>query len=379
MTDPDGARDVVRLRRGRPDGRRAPMPGGRTVAHGLRRRRLGDAITPPGRPAHALTYTKQGVISTYTAPGAAAMTLGYDADDTLTSIDRPGAGDATLDLRQRRAAAARWSTPGAARPSATTTRDRPAGASGSRRRARRSRTPSTVRCCVNDTFTGDAAGTIARTYDDELRVESSAVGDADRPTTTTTPTGCPIQAGELVTTRSPNGLRTGTLICVRSRAPRPTTRTASRRRPRPRARPGSLWAWSIERDAPRGSRPRRPAGSRRRTAATTAGRLTRATRNGADVTYTYDANGNLLARTEARRPSPASTTSRTGCAVGHDDLRLPGLGRAGAQGRRRRRGRRPTTTTRAATCARPCCRAARDDVHRPTASTGARRCARTAP
>ncbi len=43
-----------------------------------------------------LTYTKQGLISTYTAPGATAMTLGYDADDNVTSINRPGAGDATL-------------------------------------------------------------------------------------------------------------------------------------------------------------------------------------------------------------------------------------------------------------------------------------------
>ena len=44
---------------------------------------------------------------------------------------------------------------------------------------------------ANETFSGDAVGTIARTYDGEMRITSSAVGTRRGRLRATTPTGCP--------------------------------------------------------------------------------------------------------------------------------------------------------------------------------------------
>ncbi len=270
-------------------------PGGRTVSMGYDGTGSVTRITPPGRPAHDLTYTKQGVISSYTAPGAAAMTLGYDADDNLTSLDRPGAGDATLTYDsgarlQQMVEAGRGETVGYDYE----------GPTGRRKRitAPGQAVDNTYdgSLLLNETFTGDAAGTIARTYDDELRITSSAVGthaadyayDAD---------GLPVQAGELVTTRASNGLRTATAL----RSIQSTQTNDAFGEPTSVSSTGPAnfaWAWSIERDAAARVTSETAGGVTTTYGRDDAGRLTRATRGGADVTYTYDSNGNRLTRSE---------------------------------------------------------------------------------
>ena len=60
------------------------------------------ALTPPGKPAHATAYAKDGLETSYTAPGAAPLLTGYDPDRTpsfvthedgaQTSVQRDGAG-----------------------------------------------------------------------------------------------------------------------------------------------------------------------------------------------------------------------------------------------------------------------------------------------
>ena len=46
-------------------------------------------VTPPGRPAHAMAYTKDDRLASYVAPGGSTTLYGYDLDQALSSIANP--------------------------------------------------------------------------------------------------------------------------------------------------------------------------------------------------------------------------------------------------------------------------------------------------
>jgi len=68
------------------------------------------SLTPPGRPAHAFSYTPVDLTSTYTPPsvtGGGATLFGYDRDRALASISRPDGTAVSLGPTTRAAACRR--------------------------------------------------------------------------------------------------------------------------------------------------------------------------------------------------------------------------------------------------------------------------------
>ena len=262
------------------------LPGGRTVAIAFDAAGSVSSVTPPGAAAHGLTYTKQGLISSYTAPGATAMSLGYDKDDLLTEVNRPGTGDVSLTYTTGgRVSSVKepgrgdtvsfdYAGPTTRRSSVTAPgQDVTSTYDGS--------------LVIKDTFSGAAAGTLERTYDDDFRVTGTKVGnvwafrdyDVD---------GLPIQAGDLSISRAPNGLVTGTQLDA------VTTEQGSDEYGEPVAwtlrgpTDNVLWSETVERDR---------AGRITKAGATTYertnGRLTKESGPNGTVEYAYDVNGNM--------------------------------------------------------------------------------------
>jgi YD repeat-containing protein len=77
------------------------LPGARTVSFGYDARGDVRSITPPGRPAHAFTYTPVRREETYTPPevgqGSTTTTNSYNVDRQLEAIVRPGSPLPAID------------------------------------------------------------------------------------------------------------------------------------------------------------------------------------------------------------------------------------------------------------------------------------------
>ena len=280
------------------------LPGGRTVALGYDGAGLGARITPPGRPAHELDVHEAG--RDHDLHGArrgrddARLRRRRQADRASTG---PAPATPTLSPTTAARGCSRWSRPGAARPSTTTTwatsraqADHGAGPDGRqhlrrsaaaegdvqrRRRAARSRAPTTTSCGSRRRPSGRHSAAYA----------------------TTTPTGCRSRPASCRRRARRTGCVTGTTLDAITSAP-------GQRRVRRADRAVSFTGpagfasgrESIERDAAARVTSETAGGVTTTYGRDDGGRLTRATRDGADVTYTYDANGNRLTRTEAGRP-----------------------------------------------------------------------------
>ena len=268
------------------------VPGSRTTA--LAYDAAGDVsgVTPPGQPQHTLTYTNQSMIASYTAPESSAMTLAYDADDMLVGIDRPGAGDATLGYDS----ASRLQKLTDTGLGEDITYDYEGATSRQKRVTAPGETVETTfdgPLALKDTFSGDASGVLTRSYDDDLRISSTTLGqntifrsyDDD---------GLPTEVGDLTTTRGANGLITGTALDgVTSEQGyneygEPATNTF-------KAPDGNaFWVENLTHDHQGRITTETSGGHTTSYDRDASGRLISATRDGNAVTYGYDANGNLL-------------------------------------------------------------------------------------
>ena len=76
-------------------------PGGKATAFAYNEIGQLTSITPPGRTAHTFTYAPDGQIESYTAPaaggGAAVTNYSYNADGLLTTTTLPGGAAITFD------------------------------------------------------------------------------------------------------------------------------------------------------------------------------------------------------------------------------------------------------------------------------------------
>ena len=67
------------------------LPDTRVIGFGYDAKGNLTSLTPPGRPAHTFTYSPVNLLASYNAPGNVTTTFGYNLDRDLTNITRPDA------------------------------------------------------------------------------------------------------------------------------------------------------------------------------------------------------------------------------------------------------------------------------------------------
>jgi RHS repeat-associated protein len=173
------------------------------------------SITPPGRPAHIFQYTPVDLVSGYTPPdvnpGADQTLYAYNLDRQLTLITRPDGQ--TIDLAYD----------GAGKPNTITfprgqvlyAYDAATGHLGS------VTAPGGLTLALShdgdlptgETWTGEVAGSLTRTYDTDFRPATQSVNSGNTVAFTYDADGLLTQAGNLALTRNlQNGLLTSTTL-----------------------------------------------------------------------------------------------------------------------------------------------------------------------
>lgn len=281
-------------------------PGNRTVTYGYDEAGNVTSLTPPGTPAHVFTFNAHQDVSSYLPPPvgpAAATTFSYDADDEVTGIGRPGRPIAFVRDPGGRVTQITDGT--------RTSSFSYVGNTG--RRATVTAGGETVSQTydgshpVTDTLSGVVEATLARTYDDEMRLTATTVNGSNSAGLAYDVDGLVTQVGAMSVARNPdNKLVSGTTLgSVASTITRnqfggidSETYMAG----------GTIYATDLRRETSgrlTSETTTTAAGAVTRTYAyDEAGRLQSATTGSAQTTYTYDASGNRLARTD-----PGGTTT----------------------------------------------------------------------
>ena len=169
------------------------------------------SLTPPSRPAHTFTYSPLDLLASYTAPGNVTTTFTYNLDRDLTNITRPDA----LQLNFAYDAAGRLqtlTTPSGAYGygySVTTGQLNNLTAPGGGALAYQY--DGFVR--TRQTWTGAVAGNVAHTFDNNFRVASQSVNNANTINFTYDNDDLLTAAGALTLTRNAQtGLLTTTVL-----------------------------------------------------------------------------------------------------------------------------------------------------------------------
>lgn len=153
------------------------LPDTRVIGFGYDAKGNLTSLTPPGRPAHTFTYTPIDLVQSYTAPGNVTTTYTYNLDRDLTNITRPDA----LQLNFAYDSAGRLQTltvPNgnyAYAYSATTGQLASITAPGGGALAYQYDGFLPTR----QTWTGAVAGNVAQTFDNNFRLASQSVNNAN--------------------------------------------------------------------------------------------------------------------------------------------------------------------------------------------------------
>ncbi len=195
---------------------RQTLPGSRQIDYGHDDNGNLTSVTPPSRPAHAFTHTPVDLLETYTAPPVAGdpytTSYSYNDDQQLELITRPDGTQIDLDYGAQTGRLEHLST---ARGVTDLSYDPQTGNLSS------ITAPGNEQIAfqydgslpTSETFSGTVSGSVNRTYDDDLRIDSSSVNGAHTVDYGYDDDSLLTSAGALTLERDPqNGLISGTAL-----------------------------------------------------------------------------------------------------------------------------------------------------------------------
>lgn len=190
------------------------LPDTRVIGFGYDAKGNRISLTPPGRPAHVFTYTADDLLASYTAPtvgGGSTTTLSYNLDRELTSIARPDALQLTLAydaagrLQTLTVPDGTYGYDYSATTGQLTSITAPGGDTLSYEYDGFLRT--------RQTWAGTVAGTVGRTFENNFRVASQSVNNANTVNFAYDDDGLLTEAGALTLTRdAQSGFIVGTVL-----------------------------------------------------------------------------------------------------------------------------------------------------------------------
>jgi RHS repeat-associated protein len=190
------------------------LPGGRTIGYGFDHDGNMTSLTPPGRPEHGFTYTSVDLLQDYLPPsigaGTASTTYGYDLDKNLTQINRPDGQNVSFDYDN----AGRLSTLTTQEGTASYSYDAASGHLSSITHSGKTLSYAYDGSLLTGTeWTGAVSGSVGFSYNNDLRITSETVNDANGVSYAYDNDGLLTGAGSLTLTRNTqNGLLTGTTL-----------------------------------------------------------------------------------------------------------------------------------------------------------------------
>ncbi|MFN0140175.1 MAG: RHS repeat-associated core domain-containing protein [Pyrinomonadaceae bacterium] len=187
---------------------------GRNIAFGYDAAGNLTSLTPPGRPAHTFTYTPIDLVASYTAPnvgGNSTTTYAYNLDRQITSITRPDA----LQINYAYDMAGRLQTLSVPNGSYTNAYSATTGLLSSITAPGGGGVAYQYDgfLATRQTWTGTVSGNVSQTYDNNFRIASQSINDANTINFTYDNDNFLTGAGSLALTRNAvNGLLTGSSL-----------------------------------------------------------------------------------------------------------------------------------------------------------------------
>jgi len=190
------------------------LPDGKVVSYAYDANSNLTGIVPPGRPSHTFAYTSVDLMRTYAPPNVGAGSnkteYTYDADRQLTRIDRPDAKIIDLGYTAGKLSSLTFSRGMVSYTyDPTTGKLKTVAAPGGANRA----LSYDGLLFLNETWSGPVAGSVGRTYDNNLRIVSRSVNGANALAYQYDNDDFLIQVGALTLTRdAQTGLITGSTL-----------------------------------------------------------------------------------------------------------------------------------------------------------------------